>query len=104
MADTSYLDWPFFDDGHRQLAADLTEWAAKEIGGDDHPEPADDAALDAEAGALAAKLGGDGWLKYTVPAAYGGALENLDTRSLCIARQCLGYHSGLADFVFAPPA
>ncbi len=101
MADTSYLDWPFFDDGHRQLAADLTEWAAKEIGGDDHPEPADDAALDAEAGALAAKLGGAGWLKYTVPAAYGGALEKLDTRSLCIARQCLGYHSGLADFVFA---
>lgn len=101
MADTSYLDWPFFDDGHRQLATDLTSWAAKEIGGDDHPEPADDAALDAEAGALAAKLGGAGWLKYTVPAAYGGALENLDARSLCIARQALGYHSGLADFVFA---
>ena len=101
MADTSYLDWPFFNDGHRQFAADITAWAAKEIGGDDHPEPADDAALDAEASALAAKLGSAGWLKYTVPAAYGGALENLDARSLCIARQCLGYHSGLADFVFA---
>jgi acyl-CoA dehydrogenase len=101
MADTSYLDWPFFDDGHRQLAADITGWAAKEIGGDDHPEPADDAALDAAATELAAKLGGAGWLKYTVPAAYGGALENLDARSLCIARQALGYHSGLADFVFA---
>jgi len=101
MADTSYLDWPFFDDGHRQLAADITGWAAKEIGGDDHPEPADDAALDAAATELAAKLGGAGWLKYTVPAAYGGAIENLDARSLCIARQALGYHSGLADFVFA---
>ena len=26
MVDTSYLDWPFFDDGHRRLAADLTAW------------------------------------------------------------------------------
>ena len=101
MADTSYLDWPFFDDGHRQLAADLTAWAAAEFGGDDHAEPAGHDALDAQAGALAAKLGAAGWLKYTVPAAYGGALENLDARSLCIARQSLGYHSGLADFVFA---
>jgi acyl-CoA dehydrogenase len=101
MADTSYLDWPFFDDGHRQFAGDITAWAAAELGGDDHPEPADDAALDAEAGNLAAKLGAAGWLKYTVPAAYGGALKNLDARSICIARQALGYHSGLADFVFA---
>ena len=101
MADTSYLDWPFFNDGHRQLAADLTAWAAAEIGAGDHPEPADDAALDAEVRSLVAKLGAAGWLKYTVPAAHGGALENLDARSLCIARQCLGYHSGLADFALA---
>ena len=101
MADTTYLDWPFFEDHHRQMARDLAAWAKAELGGKDHAEPADDAALDAETGALAAKLGGAGWLKYTVPAAYGGALENLDARSLCIARQSLGYHSGLADFVFA---
>lgn len=101
MADTSYLDWPFFDDGHRQLAADITGWAATELGAGDHPEPAGDAALDAEAKSLAAKLGAAGWLKYAVPAAYGGALENLDARSLCIARMSLGYHSGLADFVLA---
>ena len=101
MADTSYLDWPFFDDGHRQLAADIVAWAEMELGGENHPEPADDAALDAEAKQIAAKLGNAGWLKYAVPAAYGGMLENLDARSLCIARQSLGYHSGLADFVMA---
>jgi acyl-CoA dehydrogenase len=36
-----------------------------------------------------------------VPAAYGGALGALDSRSLCIARETLGYHEGLADFSFA---
>ncbi|MEE2761722.1 MAG: acyl-CoA dehydrogenase family protein [Pseudomonadota bacterium] len=101
MADTSYLDWPFFDGGHRQLAANITAWSEKEWGGENHPEPADNAALDAEVKQIVAKLGKAGWLKYAVPAAYGGVLENLDARSLCIARQSLGYHSGLADFVMA---
>ena len=64
----------------------------------DHADPAGDAALDAETGALAAKLGGAGWLKYTVPAAHGGALENLDARSLCIARLHLAYHSGHSGY------
>ena len=32
MADTSYLDWPFLDDGHRALAADIRSWAEREIG------------------------------------------------------------------------
>ncbi|NQV55310.1 MAG: acyl-CoA dehydrogenase family protein, partial [Rhodospirillales bacterium] len=101
MSDQTYLDWPFFEDSHRQFAKDLSQWAASEIGTGEHADPVGDAALDAEASELAAKLGAGGWLKYTVPAAYGGALENLDVRSLCIARQILGYHSGLADFVMA---
>jgi acyl-CoA dehydrogenase len=36
-----------------------------------------------------------------VPAAYGGASERLDTRSLCLLREGLAQDSGLADFVFA---
>jgi acyl-CoA dehydrogenase len=46
-------------------------------------------------------LGAGGWLRYCVPAAHGGALAALDSRALCIARETLAYHDGLADFAFA---
>ena len=45
-------------------------------------------------------LGEAGWLRYCVPAAYGGVFEELDSRSLCLMRQPLGYYDGLADFAF----
>ena len=35
------------------------------------------------------------------PSAYGGASEQIDSRSLCIARETLARHEGLADFAFA---
>ncbi|MDQ2766444.1 MAG: acyl-CoA dehydrogenase family protein, partial [Gemmatimonadota bacterium] len=38
---------------------------------------------------------------YAVPAAYGGAMNELDSRALCIVRETLAYHDGLADFAFA---
>ncbi|MDP7100594.1 MAG: acyl-CoA dehydrogenase family protein, partial [Rhodospirillales bacterium] len=101
MPDTTYLDWPFFDDSHREFAKELSAWAEKEIA----PLQADDhhtnEALDASFGKIIDKLGKAGWLKYTVPAAYGGALDNLDVRSIALARSILGYHTGLADFAFA---
>jgi acyl-CoA dehydrogenase len=40
-------------------------------------------------------------LRACVPAAYGGARERVDVRSLCIARETLARASGLADFAFA---
>ncbi|HKP77102.1 MAG TPA: acyl-CoA dehydrogenase family protein, partial [Longimicrobiaceae bacterium] len=42
-----------------------------------------------------------GWLRYAVPAAYGGVHERLDVRSLCLARETLAHADGLADFAFA---
>jgi acyl-CoA dehydrogenase len=33
--------------------------------------------------------------------AYGGIAENVDTRSICLIREILARHSGLADFAFA---
>ncbi|MDQ3697580.1 MAG: acyl-CoA dehydrogenase family protein, partial [Gemmatimonadota bacterium] len=39
--------------------------------------------------------------RYTVAAADGGPRDALDVRSLCIARETLARHSGLADFAFA---
>ncbi len=61
----------------------------------------DHAAIDDDCRALAKALGAAGFLRYCVPAAYGGALPALDSRALCIARETLAYHDGLADFVFA---
>ena len=46
-------------------------------------------------------LGDGGWLRYCVPAAYGGALDRLDSRALCLLRETLACHSALADFAFA---
>ena len=96
MSDKSYLDWPFFDDTHRTLERDLDTWASKNIAHAGHG-----ADTDAACRALVSELGRDGWLKYCVPAAYGGACEHIDSRSLCILRETLGRHDGLADFSFA---
>ncbi|MGH7445712.1 MAG: acyl-CoA dehydrogenase family protein, partial [Longimicrobiales bacterium] len=46
-------------------------------------------------------LGDGGWLRYVVPAAHGGAYDRLDVRSICLIRETLAYHAGLADFAFA---
>jgi acyl-CoA dehydrogenase len=97
MSDISWLDWPFFDASHRQLKCSLDMWTAT------HAERltthSDD--VNADCRALVAMLAEGGWLRYTVPSAYGGALERLDVRSLALLRETLGYHSGLADFAFA---
>ena len=95
MADRSFLDWPFFDDAHRRLAHTLEEWCASDLGAPHGPD-VDAACLD-----LASRLGAAGWLRYCVPAAYGGVHEALDVRSLCLIRETLARHDGLADFVFA---
>ena len=31
MADTSFLDWPFFEERHRKLARDLEAWASAHL-------------------------------------------------------------------------
>ncbi|MCJ9429959.1 acyl-CoA dehydrogenase family protein [Kordiimonas marina] len=100
MVDTSFLSWPFFDDHHRTLAADLDGWATETLPGIvDAPGAHDD--VDATCRALVKALGAGGWLRYAVPKAYGGMFDTLDVRSLCLIRETLARHSGLADFVFA---
>ena len=95
MADRTFLDWPFLDATHRALAAELESWCAANLG---HGHGED---IDAECRALVRKLGEGGWLRYCVPAAYGGVHERLDVRSLALIRETLARHDGLADFVFA---
>ena len=96
MSDKSYLDWPFFDAAQRRLAAELDAWAAANL-----PQLQHGAGIDALCRELVARLGRDGWLAHCVPAAYGGASKQIDSRSLCIARETLARHEGLADFAFA---
>jgi len=93
-----FLDWPFFEDHHRALAADLDAWAEKALtplagkGEDD---------VDGMCRTLVGKLSEGGWLDYVVPKAYGGKFDEFDVRSLCIVRETLARHMGLADFSFA---
>lgn len=75
-------DLPFFEDAHRQLARELAAWCTRELTGNE-AEPED---VDAACRTLVAKLGAAGWLRYCVPAAYGGKLLHLDARSLCLIR------------------
>lgn len=100
MADKSFLAWPFLEEHHRNLAADLSSWARDTLPAiTDAPEAHKD--VDATCRTLVKALGDGGWLQYCVPKAYGGKLESLDVRSLAIIRETLAYHSGLADFAFA---
>ena len=96
MSDTRYLDWPFFNPHHAQLARDLDQWAS------DHISQTHSHDVDAECKSLVKSLGRAGWLKYAIAgSAHGAASEVMDTRSICIIRETLARHSGLADFAFA---
>lgn len=91
MSDRSFLDWPFFEDRHRALADNLDAWAEQHLAGVDHSD------TDAACRSLVAMLGKGGWLQHS------GAMagEALDVRSLCLIRETLARHDGLADFSFA---
>lgn len=89
MRDTSFLAWPFFEDAHRELAAELARWKPA--------SPIDE--TDAGVRALARDL--RPFLRYAIPKAHGGAYERLDVRSLCLIREHLAYAHALADFTFA---
>ncbi len=95
MPDRTFLDWPFFDDSHRDLAERLTAWATANLA-EEHE--ADEYAASR---ALVKKLGQGGWLKHCVPSPFGGVQGRLGVRSLCLIRETLAWHSGLADFAFA---
>lgn len=93
--DRSCLDLPFYGPEHRTLSDALSAWAATSLTAIDHHD------TDQACRGLVAALGKAGFLRYCVPARFGGALEELDSRALCITRETLAYHDGLADFAFA---
>lgn len=90
MSDRSFLDWPFFEPRHRDLAGRLEAWCAGHL-------PVDHGDVDAACRDLVAALGAGGWLAHSGAAAG----ERLDVRALCLIRETLARHDGLADFAFA---
>lgn len=96
MADKNYLEWPFFEPRHAALEQALDAWATQHIadghGGD----------VDAACRHLVRLLGEGGWLRHAIGGvAHGGVAEAIDTRAICLIRETLARHSGLADFAFA---
>ena len=88
-----HLALPFFDAEHRQLADTLAAWVPLQ-----QVDERDDRLACQQWVRL---LGDAGWLRYCVPAEFGGALAQLDSRALVILRETLAFHSPLADFAFA---
>jgi acyl-CoA dehydrogenase len=101
MPDSSYLDWPFLDASHRGLKTELDQWCEANSERLDPQGTDRESDLDAACRGLVRLLGEGGWLKYSVPSIHGEMSQPLDVRSLCILRETLAYHSGLADFCFA---
>ena len=93
MADRSFLNWPFFEDRHRELAAELQAWAGKELAAVDHSD------TDATCRQIVTMLGQAGFLTHSAVDPQAGT--GLDVRSLCLIRETLARHDGLADFAFA---
>ncbi len=96
MTDTSYLEWPFFEPHHATLERDLDAWATQNL------ERHHGADVDGSCKQRVSSLGADGWLRYAVAGLeYGGKTDLIDTRAICLIRETLARHDGLADFSFA---
>jgi acyl-CoA dehydrogenase len=94
LHDTSFLDWPFFQDRHRKLARDLDAWCATHLADLGHGD------TDGICKTIVARLGADGWLRHSAPDP-ADLSARIDVRSLAIIRETLARHHALADFAFA---
>ena len=92
----AHLEWPFFDTHHRALVDQLDTWAGENVA----QIHSDD--TDGDCKRLVRLMGEAGWLRYAVAGmAYGGVTDAIDTRAVCLIRETLATHNGLADFSFA---
>src|SRR5258705_8274311 len=87
-----HLAWPFFDSRHGEYAAMLDAFAAGL--GDTHGGD-----VDGTCRSLVRQLGAAELLEASVAGDRPDAV--IDSRLICIARETLAWHSGLADFAFA---
>jgi acyl-CoA dehydrogenase len=91
-----HLAWPFLGPEHRAFAAEVDAFVASgTLDGFDHHD------TDNTCRTLVRRMGAAGLLRACVPKAYGGLSDPIDSRRICLARETLAYHDGLADFAFA---
>ena len=94
-APRDWIDWPFFEVSHRELATRLDCFvdsaAVRDINHD---------AVDEACRKLVRALGEAGLLEAAVPSPDGDA-SGIDSRAVCLARETLARRDGLADFAFA---
>jgi len=95
MTDRSFLDWPFLDDRHRELAAALETWAEANLGDINHADVA------AACTDLVGRLARGGWLEHAALPPDAPPSATLDVRALCLIRETLARFDALADFAFA---
>ena len=90
-----HLDWPFLGPEHGAFAAELDAFAASgALDGLDHHD------ADSTCRTLVRRMGAAGLLRACVPKGYGGLADPIESRRICLARETLAYHDGLADFAF----
>jgi acyl-CoA dehydrogenase len=91
-----HLDWPFLGSEHRAFANEVDAFVASgALDGLDHHD------TDNTCRTLVRRMGAAGVLRACVPRAYGGLADPIESRRICLARETLAYHDGLADFAFA---
>lgn len=86
MADQSFLHWPFFESRHEGFAGALRGFLERSNA--DRAEASEDEAV-------------RWWVRELAAEGFLNACTELDVRTLCLARETLAYHDGLADFAFA---
>jgi acyl-CoA dehydrogenase len=90
----------FLDQDHAHLRARIREWVERNL----IPASDENSSLDERAVQLARDLGAAGFLKYTVPAQFGGVRQAVQARDLCVLREELARGDALADTMFAMQA
>jgi len=98
MPAEAHLKLPFFEDRHRRVASDLEHFAQRHLAGGEHPHS--EAAVDAYCRGLVERMGEAGLLQHCVPRDFADP-ASLESRTLCLIRESLARHDGLADFAFA---
>jgi acyl-CoA dehydrogenase len=92
MPDKSFLAWPFFEERHRELLAAIETWCQSHL-------PVDHGDIEGACRGIVAALGRDGWLLHSAADPESGGAH--DVRALCLIRETLARHDGLADFAFS---
>ncbi|MDK4711403.1 acyl-CoA dehydrogenase family protein [Rhizobium sp. CNPSo 4039] len=89
-----HLDWPFFEERHHRFAAEVDAFAKSGA-----MTSIDHADIDSACRKLVKSLGEAGLLTAATGASDSEPL--IDSRMVCLARETLAWHDGLADFAFA---